>query len=811
MEGSNGSRRDRIRRKVKESRDVEEMRALFDQIISILCKNSIGGSGSGGGDDRDKVEPFPPLLSTGKGVDLFKLYQAVRARGGCIRVCRNGWWHRVAAELDVSDCSKRRLKPIYMKYLDELDRRVSEVLQVKKLKVGRGKSADEKLDLLSSQLIDVELKFVVFDKSWRRKGNGGAQVESKSNGVLFRGGLELDLKIMEFARKLSCYNGEKSIMSKKDSVEEAAIGRMVNEKDAEEMRRLLDQIISLMFKDSGVAGEKEVYPFPPAFSDGRAVDLFQLYEAVRVRGGFVSVCEEGLWDSVAADFSLGRGEEGCLTGIYLKYLTDLDSRVSELLKAEKSEVEGIAEDEKLDLSNLKVVEVLQSEVGGQVEHENNVISVPVESRGGDPELNSMIQKFARKLSGIGKKKKKKKKNAHGGGGKKKSHDNDEKSIKPKTVGFKRKRQSVDFMLKWVTRAAKRPMKYAADINGGNNGYYAQSLSARQVLSVKHPDGGKEKSLVQKEMTSFYDDDTSFGSKALGILRSSKRVSSVAKSLLEGGPDKVADSEDFNFKGFARGIRLDVENLNTLMKPDHPTDEAVKTVSLSASDIGFCWIVDVQAERHTSVGPGYQAEVPEWTGVVTESDSKWLGTRVWPSGNGEDGALVDLTSAGKVLPGSCSCEAPGSVTCVRFHVAEKRLELKRELGSVFYAWKFDQMGEEVSLMWTGGEEYRFAEIVRRNPTSEGKCFWDLAPRYLRRKTWSMLVSYYFNVFVLGRRSYQNRSTPAEIDSDDDDYEFGLLDGLFGEESTSVRESSQDCIESDKPESHTAGQVLISELE
>jgi hypothetical protein len=32
-------------------------------------------------------------------------------------------------------------------------------------------------------------------------------------------------------------------------------------------------------------------------------------------------------------------------------------------------------------------------------------------------------------------------------------------------------------------------------------------------------------------------------------------------------------------------------------------------------------------KHVSIGPRFQAEVPQWTGDIFESDSKWLGTQV----------------------------------------------------------------------------------------------------------------------------------------------------------------------------------------
>jgi hypothetical protein len=118
--------------------------------------------------------------------------------------------------------------------------------------------------------------------------------------------------------------------------------------------------------------------------------------------------------------------------------------------------------------------------------------------------------------------------------------------------------------------------------------------------------------------------------------------------------------------------------------------------------------------------------------------------------------------------------------VRFHIAEKRIKLKLELGYLFYHWQFDRMGEEVSLRWTTEEEKRFKDMVKFNLLSAGKCFWDDKHKYFPRKTREELVSYYFNAYLVRRRSYQNRVTPKNIDSDDDETEFGSFSDGYGHE-------------------------------
>ena len=65
-------------------------------------------------------------------------------------------------------------------------------------------------------------------------------------------------------------------------------------------------------------------------------------------------------------------------------------------------------------------------------------------------------------------------------------------------------------------------------------------------------------------------------------------------------------------------------------------------------------------------------------------------------------------------------------------------------------------------------------MRLNPASLEKNFWNYLPTCLPSKKIEDLVSYDFNVFVLRRRGIQNRVTPDNIDSDDDESEVGFVD-------------------------------------
>lgn len=175
--------------------------------------------------------------------------------------------------------------------------------------------------------------------------------------------------------------------------------------------------------------------------------------------------------------------------------------------------------------------------------------------------------------------------------------------------------------------------------------------------------------------------------------------------------------------------------------------------------------------YVSVGRHFQARVDEWSVSGLDSDAKWLGTCIWPLEN-ED-ALDDTIGKGRQDCCSCDILIAGSVECIRFHIAEKRMELKRGLGDVFFHWRFNQMGEEVSLRWTEREEKRFKELM----ISDSERFWENAAKCFRGKKRVQLVSYYFNVFLINRKRYQNRVTPRHVDSDDEGA-FGSVGNSFG---------------------------------
>ncbi|XP_010554920.1 PREDICTED: uncharacterized protein LOC104824514 [Tarenaya hassleriana] len=142
-----------------------------------------------------------------------------------------------------------------------------------------------------------------------------------------------------------------------------------------------------------------------------------------------------------------------------------------------------------------------------------------------------------------------------------------------------------------------------------------------------------------------------------------------------------------------------------------------------------------------VAPGFQAKIPDWIGSTKKgkfygspADSKTLrllGIDVWPTYSLRKKTVK--REVGKGRPNSCSCTSPGSTICITKHTREARELLRADLGSVFYTWKFDKMGEAISKSWTAREEHKFEHLVERNPLPGSKGFWGIVSKAFPTKT------------------------------------------------------------------------------
>lgn len=556
---------------------------------------------------------------------------------------------------------------------------------------------------------------------------------------------------------------------------------------------LFDEVVSIFLNEAADGGC--IRPIPALLGDGQSLDLFKLFWVVRKRGGFDLV--NGFWSFVAKELGLDLRFSPSVKLIYIKYLYELE-KCMKICSDEKLRKEMHQCDGNLSFSLLELEMQFRS-----------LLSLRCDRKQGDGKFASIGYKVngryietdtgKRKIGLLGTKDVHRIHNDVGDrngdddekfhGGKENYCNNSDDDVvildpsiaKKEFNSRKRKRESLTRMLNWVIQIAKCPDDPSIRVIHRGDELWSQAIRAREaLLQRRHVNPNIEQSLVQvcnmnlqnnqKMHPSMFEDVSFLSEQSAERSRCSKRLPAIVKPHL---------------CYCCKSCSAHQSKSASLLKCENACKEQELVIDdLSSKHTTLSGSGDKHVRRHVAVGPLFQAEVPEWTGVVSESASKWLGTRLWPLECENHNAPVAMDPIGKGGISLCGCQLPGSVGCVRFHIAEKRMKLKLELGPLFYHWRFDHMGEEVSLRWTTEEEKRFKDMVRFNPQSAGKCFWDNKRKYFPRKTREELISYYFNAYLVQRRSYQNRVTPKYIDSDDDETKFGSLSDAYGHEALTI---------------------------
>ncbi|KAJ1403521.1 SANT/Myb domain [Sesbania bispinosa] len=558
-------------------------------------------------------------------------------------------------------------------------------------------------------------------------------------------------------------------------------------------------------------------PFPPMLGDGQRVDLFKLFTVVKGKGGYDAVCNGKLWDLVGEESGLGVSVGSSVKLVYSKYLSVLDAWVKKVADSKvpfecglvddrvkfarrlmelQAEVKGLLSDRAADAvaekelkgesdddyrgvrklcgtnevkglnlesngdqkvqnggcsdSDMPDREMMNESVLGNLCEGNDAMGVMEEFDGGKISAEESVvvdvsdaMNSSRSTTGLSIE------------GKNGGDDNtgvlvlDSSGGDGGSSGYKRKRESVFDLLSWVTRVAKNPCDPAVGSmpekskwkSYSNQELWKQVLLFREaVFFKKHFESSSEQHnwQSQKMHPCMYDDPI------VTTYNLRERLKCDKKLL---------------FGKLTSAVR-----------------------SSSESSVG----TEGDSDRTPSPHAADRAVVPQWTGMTSESDSKWLGTQIWPPQNVTSRLLIERDPIGKGRQDVCGCSQPGSVECVRFHIAEKRGKVKLELGVAYYQWNFDKIGEDVRRFWTNEDEKKFKDVIQSNSSSSETYFWDHIFRTFPKKSRADLVSYYFNVFLLQRRGYQNRHTPDEIDSDDDESESGLRN-VFGHQTQKSRSS------------------------
>ncbi|GLT84679.1 hypothetical protein SLE2022_028960 [Rubroshorea leprosula] len=529
-----------------------------------------------------------------------------------------------------------------------------------------------------------------------------------------------------------------------------------------QLRCTFDEILGSFLEE--VCARDCFWSFPPMLGNGQSVNLFKLFLAVRERGGYNVVSENGLWDSVAEECGLGLIGASSIKLVYVKYLEAFE-RLLEILVESKG-LKGKQSDTDLELSSdlmglSKDLEGFLSELDkknvGNPQLEASLLSNSDSSKksvsGGEVVSTKRVLDFGEvgKLQNEDDKVMVDVKNVvveDCGEGKSCAISDNEK----KPCSHKRKRDSILGMLNWVTKVAENPcdpivgsLPERSKWNSHRRDeFWKQVLLFREAtFTTRRGASSAQQShwqKTQKMHPCMYDDQTGSAYDLRERLSSTKKKPA---SKTHACSSKQTDLEDDN--------RVDGTG--------DPT---------SAGSV-FDYDIDYQIP----IGPDFQAELPEWTGSDYKSEPKWLGSRIWPLAIKDPNVLIERDPIGRGRRESCGCQFPGSIQCVKFHIAEKRYRVKLELASAFRDWKFHRMGEEVAFSWNTGDQKLFDSILKNNSLSLDRCFWDQTYKRLPNKSREDLVSYYFNVFMLQKRAYQNRYTPNKIDSDDDESEHPIL--------------------------------------
>uniref|UniRef100_A0A0D9W284 ARID domain-containing protein n=1 Tax=Leersia perrieri TaxID=77586 RepID=A0A0D9W284_9ORYZ len=482
-------------------------------------------------------------------------------------------------------------------------------------------------------------------------------------------------------------------------------------------------------------GGREVRPLPAKLGDGSRVDLLRLFSAIRAAGGYAATSSSpGVWASAAESVCRDATLAAPVKLIYYKYLGALDRWIQRLVEAHGPF---------LDVNG-----------NGRKEPEESIDSDSIGRENEDP----LLECNGRGLQ--------------------------------HTMLMKRKRENMVGMLGWVREIAENACEAGTVAAGLANGYYSLALAARKaVLGKRARRASMTNGSLPQEIFPM-DCNCCMSSTTAGIDTQPK--CSIKNQLVfpQPGPD-------------INELTTAVENINGPLIGKEQQNNVIgqaKYVNWKHHN-SDCWHFTSQQRNKIPVGSEFQAQVPQWTGEPpvnydNAETRKWLGTKVWPPENDNRKLSYFYNPIGKGRELSCGCNFPGSVECVRFHVAERRLQLRRELDSAFYMWGFDCMGEEIALSWTDKEEANFRACVQLNAPSSGRNFWKRLHILFQLKSRKELVSYYFNCFLLRRRCYQNRMTPNNIDSDDEDEtEFEFLGNRLGHNATKYDSSRYTfCIES-----------------
>ncbi|KAK8956177.1 AT-rich interactive domain-containing protein 2 [Platanthera guangdongensis] len=505
-----------------------------------------------------------------------------------------------------------------------------------------------------------------------------------------------------------------------------------------------EHILSVFLKE--LQGMPQIPPFPVMLGIGRPMDLYKFYGLVSELGGYDSVTDTQSWALVAERIGLDSGLGCPLKLVYAKYLNALERC---LRRASAQNLGVSVGDSEWEARSLFQEIMKQKRTNGAdftlspPSKRVQLLTPPREKEqilifdNGECERTNGSTTFVPTLPNVS------------------------------FSSLKRKRQQLVGMLDWMKYLAKNPIDQSIGKILPSDGLNAMKNMVGEQYSLAFQ---ARKVLFLKKIRNVAMDASTLQSKQ-------KMCSTIHNSC------KAAASSSFNSV---------IQSKQKMCSTIHNSFNAAANSSFKPSRnlVTLPGYLEDCVPIRVPVGSSFQVKVRPWTPITcyNSEDLKWLGRRIWPPENHEAKLPTEHNLIGKGREDDgCECSNPGSIECVRFHVAEKRLQLKCKLGAAFYAWRFHFMGEEVALSWKEEEERIFKETFRLNRQPASKILWQQLHSCFPSRERRSLVSYYFNVFVLTLRSYQNRASPNNVDSDDEENRFGFLSSSFGFERVKFRDT------------------------
>lgn len=134
---------------------------------------------------RDSFRTFPPMVGEGEPVDLFKLFLAVRRRGGYSAVSENRLWNLVAEECGLGLIGNSSIKLVYVKFLDAFERFLVRFVESKDSKGRESVSGLLGLneDHLEGFLLELDTSNAG-NPQLEKSGNGGEDLQNGSSNQL---------------------------------------------------------------------------------------------------------------------------------------------------------------------------------------------------------------------------------------------------------------------------------------------------------------------------------------------------------------------------------------------------------------------------------------------------------------------------------------------------------------------------------------------------------------------------------------------------------------------------------------------------